>query len=72
VGDAQVDGSDKRAVLFEDGSSLLTTNLLKGQFDILAVNCYAFEKTWRWVYARNSNLATSRFRRYTPAQVQNS
>jgi hypothetical protein len=65
---AQVDGSDRRTVKFADGTTLETTLLLPGQFDVLAVNCFAFEDEWFWVFARNSDLPRSRFRNYTPAQ----
>lgn len=38
-GKSQVDASDRRLITFEDGSELNTTLLLRGEFDILAVNC---------------------------------
>ncbi len=67
-GRAQVDGSDRRIIKFSDGSELNTTLLLRGEFDILAVNCFAFENTWRFIFALNRDLPTSKFRRYTPWQ----
>ncbi len=67
-GKAQVDGSDRRIVKFKDGSELNTTLLLRGEFDLLAVNCYAFGETWRFAFAKNEDLPTSSFRKYTPAQ----
>ena len=69
-GQSQVDGSDRRTVTFEDGTELQTTLLLKGEFDVLAVNCYAFEDDWRFVFCRNADLPTSTFSRYTAAQQQ--
>lgn len=68
VGKAQVDGSDRRTVTFADGSRLETTNLLVGQFDVLAVNCFAFEDVWFWVFARNKDLPRSPAKKYTSQQ----
>lgn len=68
IGKAQVDGSDRRFVTFRDGSRLNTTLLLRGQFDILAVNCFAFEQKWTFAFALNSDLPTSTFRGYTETQ----
>lgn len=68
TGKAQVDGSDRRDVVFDDGSKLNTTLLLKGEFDILAVNCYAFEEKWQFAYAKNSDLPCSNYKKYTEEQ----
>lgn len=67
-GRAQCDASDRRLVKFADGSSLETTCLLPGEFDILAVNVFAFEEKWRFAFAKNSDLPRSTFKKYTPAQ----
>jgi hypothetical protein len=67
-GKAQVDGSDRRVITFPDGSQLNTTLLLRGQFDILAVNCFAFGETWRFAFAKNQDLPTSTFRNYSELQ----
>ncbi len=67
-GKAQVDASDKRPVTLSDGSTLDTTCLLVGEFDILAVNLFAFEGIWRFVFAKNGELPTSKYRGYTPQQ----
>ena len=42
-GKAQVDASDRREVVLPDNSRVTTTCLLKGEFDILAINVFAFE-----------------------------
>ena len=68
TGKAQVDASDRRSVTFEDGSTLNTTLLLRGEFDILAVNCYAFTGKWDFVFARNNDLPFSTYKKYTEAQ----
>lgn len=67
-GKSQVDASDRRKVTFKDGSVLETTCLLRGEFDILAVNCYAFDNYWRFAFALNRDLPKNTFRKYTPAQ----
>lgn len=68
VGKAQVDASDRRSVCLPDGTSLETTCLLRSEFDILAVNVFVFEKKWRFVFARNSDLPTSTYSRYNEYQ----
>jgi hypothetical protein len=70
-GKAQVDGSDRRVVTFKDGSELNTTLLLRGEFDILAVNCFGFGKKWRFAFCKNKDLPFSTFRKYTQAQQEN-
>jgi hypothetical protein len=67
-GNAQCDASDRRKITLPDGSQLNTTCLLTGDFDLLAVNCFAFENEWRFVFAKNDELPRSRFRGYTDAQ----
>lgn len=70
TGRAQVDASDRREVTLPDGTTVNTTCLLKGEFDILAVNVFAFEGKWRFVFAKNADLPTSSFRRYSDYQRQ--
>lgn len=67
-GKSQVDGSDRRIINFPDGTELNTTLLLRGDFDLLAVNCYAFGEKWRFAFAKNKDLPTSRFKKYTDKQ----
>lgn len=67
-GQAQVDGSDRRIITMPDGSKLDTTLLLYGEFDILAVNVFSFENTWRFVFAKNEDLPHSTETRYTEEQ----
>jgi len=68
MGNAQVDASDRRELILPDGNTIITTCLLKGEFDILAVNVFAFEDTWRFVFAKNSDLPTSSYKKYTEYQ----
>lgn len=68
-GKAQVDGSDRRMVTFKDGTTLETTLLTFGEFDLLAINCFAFgNDSWRWQFCLNSELPHSRYSRYTQTQ----
>jgi hypothetical protein len=54
----QCDASDKRAVIFQDGSKVETTALIVGEFDIVAVNIHAFTGQWDFVFAKNEDLPT--------------
>lgn len=65
IGKAQVDASDRRTIILPSGEELNTTLLLRGEFDVLAVNCYAFENKWRFVFARNSDLPFSSYKKYS-------
>lgn len=67
-GKSQVDASDRRKVTFKDGSTLETTCLLRGEFDVLAVNCYAFGNEWQFAFALNRDLPKNTFRKYNEAQ----
>lgn len=67
-GKSQVDGSDRRIIKFPDHTELNTTLLLKGEFDLLAVNCFAFGGKWRFAFAKNKDLPTSNFKKYTEEQ----
>lgn len=69
-GRAQVDASDRRSIVLEDGTQIETTLLMVGEFDILAVNCFAFEQEWNFAFGRNSDLPRSRYRGYSQ-QVRN-
>ena len=68
IGKAQCDASDRRTVTFADGSTLETTCLLAGEFDILAINLFAFENQWRFAFAKNSDLPRSTYKKYTLQQ----
>lgn len=64
-GRAQVDASDRRTVRLPSGDLLVTTCLRRGEFDILAVNLFAFENRWRFAFAKNSDLPMTRYRGYS-------
>lgn len=67
-GKAQVDASDSRVVTLPDGSTLKTTCLLRGEFDLLAVNCFAFGETWRFAFVLNEDLPQNTYKKYTEYQ----
>lgn len=52
----QCDASDKRRVEFSDGTSVETTCLHVGEFDILAVNLFGFTGKWDFAFASNHDL----------------
>ena len=66
----QCDASDRRTVELPNGESMQTTCLVVGQFDLLAVNLFAFREQWDFAFIRNRDLPRSRYRRYTPEQRQ--
>ena len=70
TGRAQVDASDRREVELPDGSSVITTCLRRGEFDILAVNVFEFSQQWRFVFAKNEDLPASSHSGYTAYQRQ--
>lgn len=71
LGRFQCDASDKRQVTLPNGEKIMTTCLLVGEFDLLAVNVFAFEKEWRFVFAKNRDLPRSTYKGYSSA-IQNS
>ncbi len=71
VGRCQVDASDRRTVRLPNGSTIETTCLLPGKFDILAVNLFEFGQKWRFGFVRNENLPRSKYKKYSDYQRQN-
>lgn len=67
-GKAQVDASDCRQVTLKGGKKLQTTLLTYGEFDLLAVNCFAFGQGWKFVFAANADLPPSQYRKYSESQ----
>ena len=67
-GKFQCDASDRRKIILPNGSEVETTCLAVGEFDILAVSLFAFEDTWKFAFAKNSDLPhpTSRSRNVAP------
>ncbi len=65
---AQCDASDRRIIELPDGTNLNTTCLLIGEFDMLAVNLFAFGFGWRFIFAKNTDLPRSPYKGYTEEQ----
>ncbi len=63
-GKVQVDASDRRMLDLPSGDRVNTTLLKYGEFDLLAVNCFAFTGEWRFQFALNSELPCSTYKRY--------
>lgn len=64
----QCDASDCRDIELPDGDKLKTTLLKYGEFDILAVNMFAFHGKWEYAFARNKDLPHSTSKKYTESQ----
>jgi hypothetical protein len=54
----QCDASDSRLITLPNGEKKQTTSLIKGQFDLLAVNLHAFKGDWFFAFADNRDLPT--------------
>jgi hypothetical protein len=67
-GKVQCDASDRRTVTLPNGQRIETTCLVVGEFDLLAVNLFAFENEWRFVFAKNGDLPRSRYKKYSENQ----
>ncbi len=68
LGRAALEAGHRRTLTLPDGSILQTTCLPRGAFDLVAINCYMFEQTWRFIYARTVDLPSSNFSWYTAYQ----
>jgi len=69
-GTFQCNASDARPVRLPNGEGLTTNCLVVGEFDVLAVSLFAFERQWRFASARNDDLPRSRWKKYSPSQQQ--
>jgi hypothetical protein len=67
-GTAQCDASDSKPKLLPSGESLKTTCLVFGGFDLLAVSIFEFGHTWRFAFAKNSDLPFSQYKKYSEEQ----
>ena len=63
-GTFQCDASDRRPIPLPNGHTVETTCLAVGEFDILAVNLFAFGDKWRFAYALNNVLPRSSSKKY--------
>lgn len=67
--DVQNDASDMRAVILSDGSSIITTCYLRGEYDILAVPLFPFTGTWDYAYKLNADCRACNSRKYDEFQA---
>jgi len=68
AGNFQCDASDSRTITLPNGEQVKTTCLLVGEFDILAVNLFAFRGQWDFAFALNRDLPRSTYSGYTLKQ----
>lgn len=68
--DVQNDASDARAVKLTDGTILITTCYLRGEYDILAVPLFPFTGTWEYAYKRNVDCRSSTSKKYSEFQAK--
>lgn len=61
----QCDASDRRPIKLPNGRTVETTCLQVGEFDLVAVNLFAFGDTWRYAFARNEDLPRSKSKKYS-------
>ncbi len=55
-GTFQCDASDRREILLPNGHVVNTTCLKFGDFDIVAINLFAFTQKWEYAFALNTDL----------------
>ena len=56
LGTFQCDASDRREIELPNGHKVNTTNLKFGDFDIVAINLFAFTGNWDYAFALNMDL----------------
>jgi len=66
-GKYQCDASDRRKIQLPNRRRVETTCLQFGEFDIVAVPLYGFEKKWNFAFALNNDLQASTYRKYPKA-----
>jgi hypothetical protein len=66
----QCNASDSREVQLPNGERLTTNCLVVGEFDVVAVSLFAFERQWRFAFARNCDLPRSTWSKYSESQRQ--
>lgn len=70
VGKFQCDASDRRLIALPNHQSVNTTCLLVGEFDLLAVNLFAFGEGWQFAFAKNNDLPRSTSPKYSSTDQQ--
>ncbi|MFN4254872.1 MAG: helix-turn-helix domain-containing protein [Saprospiraceae bacterium] len=67
----QCDASDKRTIRLASGEAITTTCLRYSDFDVLAVNLFAFRGRWEFAFALNRDLPPSNYSKYPEEIRQN-
>jgi len=60
----QCDASDCRKITLRNGRVVTTTCLEVGEFEIVAVNLFAIDDTWRFAFALNNDLPRTKSKKY--------
>lgn len=55
-GKVQVKATDKRTIEVDGIGTVTSTSLVKGEFDILAISCYAVSGKWEFLFIENEYL----------------
>ena len=55
-GTVGIKNSDKREIIVEGMGTIQATNLVRGEFDILAISCYAVSGKWDCVFMENEYI----------------
>jgi hypothetical protein len=66
----QCDASDRRTVTLGTGRKVETTCLVVDEFDLLAVNLFAFEGKWIYAFAQNHDLPRTTSKKYEPRDCE--
>ena len=66
----QNDGSDARKILLPNGSKIITTCYLRGEYDVLAVPLFPFVGKWEYAYKLNTDCRASESPKYLPKDAK--
>jgi hypothetical protein len=67
-GTAKTNYADKKELVFEDGSSCITSLAMRREFDILAINCYPMTGKWDFLFVPNQAIPSTDSNEYTEFQ----
>jgi hypothetical protein len=67
----QCDASDKRPIVLPNGSTVSTVCLAIDEFDILAINLFAFGEGWKFAFIRNRDLPRTKSKKYSAYEQAN-
>lgn len=70
IGNYQCDASDCREISLKNNNKVKTTCLQVGEFDILAINMFAFNNKWDFAYILNKDLPRTKSSKYSDEDKQ--